>query len=494
MKKQFLSLVLALSLTATAAINVPGNILQVRAAETTTAEDTVIKNISCFKNGYSFRSYIDNADTNGAFTIQETITENWNGTGGVHEFTAPQSGTLIYYTFSNDGHVEGNVYGDFALTKKLSSGHHKSTRENAVELTVKKGSKYYLRQERWNGTGNITATTYLGLIPSSPSASCVTPKTIYNKEGNVEVKSVSSITEFKSALPSMKGTETRVANAWSGTSEVHSLSVGKTGWLLVYGYKADGYLNLKVYSDKALGSILANTTQKTLSEDPVAVWVEPGTYYFYSERWNGFEDLEIPQVSYFGFIAAENYLTASAPVLNKDKTGGTVTFHTKTAGSIRVMPGYPEPSIIDSDKFWQVDTRANMLQNNKTFKASSNGAYVARFQDNATKMYFMVPFTVSGISSKKASAPAKPIIKSAKNISGRKIKVVLKKKVGGAKGYEISYAANRKFTKAVSKKFKTTSIVLKNLKKKNNYYIRVRAYNASGKGKWSAVKKVFIKK
>ena len=77
--------------------------------------------------------------------------------------------------------------------------------------------------------------------------------------------------------------------------------------------------------------------------------------------------------------------------------------------------------------------------------------------------------------------------------------VVSFKKVSGAKGYQIQYAKNKKFTK--SKKSKTTKKIkytVKKLKKKKTYYFRVRAYklvNGVKKyGAWSAVKKVKIKK
>ena len=245
-----------------------------------------------------------------------------------------------------------------------------------------------------------------------------------------------------------------------------------------------------------------------MDDDPTAIWVEPGTYYFYSNRWNG-DETDTPQVSYFGFIDASQYITAGTPVLSSDKTSSTVTFTAPKAGSIRVRKGLPEPSIIGDDVFWQVSTRANMLSG-KTFTATENGNYVARFQDNETKMYYMVPFTVTGIvaktstgtttgtktntSTSKVSKPGKPTIKSVKNLKGKKVKVVLKKKVRGATGYQISYSTSKKFKKATTKKFKKTTITLKKLKKKRTYYIRVRAYNTAGNSSWSKTKKVKIKK
>ena len=73
------------------------------------------------------------------------------------------------------------------------------------------------------------------------------------------------------------------------------------------------------------------------------------------------------------------------------------------------------------------------------------------------------------------------------------------KKATDANGYEIQYAANKKFTKQKKSKVITkTKVTLKKLKRKKSYYFRVRAYRWDGTkkvfGKWSIVKKVKIKK
>ena len=96
-------------------------------------------------------------------------------------------------------------------------------------------------------------------------------------------------------------------------------------------------------------------------------------------------------------------------------------------------------------------------------------------------------------------APTKAKISSLKNKKSKSF-VAIWKKVKDAKGYEVQYALNKKFTK--SKKSKTTiklTLTVKKMKKGKTYYVRVRAYNmdsGSNKvyGKWSAVKKVKIRK
>ena len=100
----------------------------------------------------------------------------------------------------------------------------------------------------------------------------------------------------------------------------------------------------------------------------------------------------------------------------------------------------------------------------------------------------------------KVTAPGTPGVKYVKNVKSKKIIVKLSKKVSGAKGYQITYATNSKFTKGKKNvDMKSTSKTITKLKKGNTYYVKVRAYkkDSAGKkvyGKYSSVKKVKIKK
>ncbi|MBQ2800418.1 MAG: InlB B-repeat-containing protein [Lachnospiraceae bacterium] len=100
----------------------------------------------------------------------------------------------------------------------------------------------------------------------------------------------------------------------------------------------------------------------------------------------------------------------------------------------------------------------------------------------------------------KVKAPGKVTVKSVKNVKGKKLKVTLKKKVSGAKGYEITYSTDKKFKKSVktTTSTKTTKTITK-LKKNKTYYVKVRAYKVDSAkqkvyGKYSKVVKVKITK
>ena len=88
-------------------------------------------------------------------------------------------------------------------------------------------------------------------------------------------------------------------------------------------------------------------------------------------------------------------------------------------------------------------------------------------------------------------------IKSVKSKKKKTVKVTIKRKIFGAKGYQIQYATNKKFKKAKKVTTKTTAKTIKKMSSKKKYFVRVRSYNlVNGKktyGKWSAVKSTVVK-
>ncbi len=84
-----------------------------------------------------------------------------------------------------------------------------------------------------------------------------------------------------------------------------------------------------------------------------------------------------------------------------------------------------------------------------------------------------------------------------KNVKGKKVKVTIRK-VSKATGYEIKYSTKKSFKNAKKVKTTKTSYVIKKLKKKQYYYVKVRAYRVvNGKtyyGSYSATKKIRVKK
>lgn len=128
------------------------------------------------------------------------------------------------------------------------------------------------------------------------------------------------------------------------------------------------------------------------------------------------------------------------------------------------------------------------------FEPYENKEYVCDVETGTAPTTAVRPTTAK--KPEKTTCVGKGSIKWAKNIKRCKIKLKLNK-VAGAKGYQIRYATNKKFKKAVIRNSRL-SYTIKKLKKGKTYYVEVRAYVKSGKnkvyGKWSKVKKVKIKK
>lgn len=128
------------------------------------------------------------------------------------------------------------------------------------------------------------------------------------------------------------------------------------------------------------------------------------------------------------------------------------------------------------------------------FEPYENKEYVCDVETGTAPTTAVRPTTAK--KPEKTTRVGKGSIKSAKNVKRCKIKLKLNK-VAGAKGYQIRYATNKKFKKAVIRNSRL-SYTIKKLKKGKTYYVEARAYVKSGKnkvyGKWSKAKKVKIKK
>lgn len=96
--------------------------------------------------------------------------------------------------------------------------------------------------------------------------------------------------------------------------------------------------------------------------------------------------------------------------------------------------------------------------------------------------------TITAKWKKIVSPPKASKISKAVNKKGRKLALKFRKSSGAA-GYEVSYAANRKFKSARKVRTSKTSVTLKKLKK-GVYYVRVRAYKKGNPMVYSAYSKV----
>lgn len=254
-------------------------------------------------------------------------------------------------------------------------------------------------------------------------------------------------------------------------------------------------------------------------------WLEKGTYYVrVREKW-GYIHSETFKGSYrvkASFTSAKSnekepndtYLQAQ-PVSNGSTITGTMTYYDeydyyKINVSKKMEYNFYVYAYDRSIVFTLYDSNLNTIINNEyTYQEKPNkftctlnkGTYYIRINEGGLHSYpsskYILKFNPPAKT--KNTRPSNPLIKPSKVSSvklkkgGKRTVKVTWKKVAGASGYQVKWAANKKFKKAKKKFTKKNSITLKKLKKKK-YYVKVRAYKtANGKkiyGKWSRVKAV----
>lgn len=99
----------------------------------------------------------------------------------------------------------------------------------------------------------------------------------------------------------------------------------------------------------------------------------------------------------------------------------------------------------------------------------------------------------------KKVAVGKACVKALKNKKGKRLQLSLGCKSGKAASYEVCYATNKKFKNAVTKTCNNSGqCTLKNLKKNQTYYVKVRACaTCDGQkkcGAWSGIQKIKVTK
>ena len=134
-------------------------------------------------------------------------------------------------------------------------------------------------------------------------------------------------------------------------------------------------------------------------------------------------------------------------------------------------------------------------------KLISTSNYTIKYKDNKKvgKATVTISFKGNYTGTKTLSFKINPKSTKISKLTAAKksLKVSIKKQSLQTTGYEIQYSTFKKFTSAKTKTTKSTSYIIKSLKAKKTYYVRVRTYKTV-KGKkyysgWSSVKYVKTK-
>lgn len=409
------------------------------------ADTTTAAPIATVKSITDFRNYIDN---DYPYTFQADITTAWKGYTDVYTVEIPSEGTLLVCCLAPEGHVESEIFTNYALTSQLGEGDgFTSARGNINTFDVKAGT-YYIRGSRWNGSDpTITTTMYVGFIPkSSKGVTYSDTTTKFDKANNATYPAITTkdgLADYinKNNAPVCEDT---IATAWKGYSTVHSFTVEDSGWLFVYPLAKEAHVDWQLFTNANLTSmIMEGQTMTGTTKDPYSVYLAPGTYYFRGSRWNG-ADENFKFTTYMGFMKDSDRFKAT--VTNNGNNSATVSFSGES-GLIRVVEGEFDAVNVKSDDFWTTSDRANAVEGT-TKEITKNGDYVARLE-TADGFYVMVPFTVSGL---KDGSNYK--IKLAKKKITVKVKKTAKIKYSVTGGYtgKVKFSCNKKKIATVNQK------------------------------------------
>jgi pectate disaccharide-lyase len=211
---------------------------------------------------------------------------------------------------------------------------------------------------------------------------------------------------------------------------------------------------------------------------------------------------KIATVDETGKVTAKTYGTATITVSSKENPSITA--------SCKVSVGYKITYKLNKGKnndknpssyYKQKITLSSPTRKGYVFKGwytdSKFKTKITTIKKNSTKNYTLYAKW------EKVSKPATPTLKSVTNIKSNKLKLALKSAVSNAKGYEVTYATNKKFTKnkntATISKSSTLTKTISKLTKGSTYYVKVRAYKVDSDGnkvygKYSNTLSIKIKK
>lgn len=239
---------------------------------------------------------------------------------------------------------------------------------------------------------------------------------------------------------------------------------------------------------QASGKLLASLSTDTAGADIYYTTdgSEPSSSATRSYYYDG-EFFEVSHNATVRAIAVKDTMWNSKAVSAKlAKSSYTVKFNAKGGNAISSQ------KVLYGNK---VKKPANPKRSNYSFE----GWYAdAKYKTKWTFSSKTVTKNITLYAKWKKVTTGKASIKKVTNVSGKKMKVTLKK-ISGAKGYEFRYASNSKMKSAKRVTGKSTSRTIGSLKKGKTYYVQARAYKTDSKGKkiygsWSGKKSVKIKK
>jgi uncharacterized repeat protein (TIGR02543 family) len=250
--------------------------------------------------------------------------------------------------------------------------------------------------------------------------------------------------------------------------------------------------------------ITLNTNAITLAKSGTSALtasVSPSNATNSSITWTS-SDSNIATVDAFGKVIGISYGTAAITASANDNSGIKDTCQITVGYTITYKLNKGTNSDNNPAAYYNQKVKlSSPTRNGYTFKGwytdSKFKTKITSIKTGAKKNYIIYAKW------EKVTKPEAPTIKSLTNTGSKKMKVSLKSSVSGAKGYEITYATNKKFTENLNtvtvSKASTKTKTIKQLTKGTTYYVKVRSYKVDSTGnkiysKYSKTVSVKIKK
>lgn len=350
-----------------------------------------------------------------AYSSQDIITTNWKGSTDIYQISIDQPGYLIFAPIQINQDARLYLYSNNALTSCLMTMDYidNINQERFYGLEVEPGTYYYC-SKRWNATGDLKLSVYIGFVPSDKAAIDVNSylnATISETDYNISFTpdTVENIHEFVAGIENRQPDfQDTINTSWSGNGDLHGFTLPESGLVYIWSTSGkNGDFKFNLYNDRALNSriiygkeVIEDKAKVPLEKNVTCVYLDAGTYYYQVYRWNDMGASTIE--SYFAFTPSSSILTVESIDLSQDKKTATIRFSINDAYNpdqqkalIRIEKGRVTARSADYNGKWDFETLENAIESHE-YIAKENGIYTARIAGNGLQTHLCY-FEVTGL-------------------------------------------------------------------------------------------------
>ncbi|MFA9378175.1 MAG: InlB B-repeat-containing protein [Lachnotalea sp.] len=446
------------------------------------------------------------------------------------------NGRIENYSYTDSAYpIPNKVYNDFALTAGLTFNVDVENGDYIVELmstsSYKSDIKGTIEDSVSFSVANTASSYKIGsyeVTVSDGQLNIAFDSSRVSRLGSIIIRSISSIVITDPTEPTDPVVETYYVTFNSnGGNEVTSQKV-ETGTLVTKsdnptknGYTFEGWYKDSAFttkwdfsSDKVtentilyakwnavkVSDIQLNKKSVTIGDDTIFALIStvlPTDAANTEILWSS-SNSKVANVSQSGIVSALKMGTTTITATSND--GSNISASCKITVGYKITYRLNGGTNNDNNPSGLVTKKTVKLKNPTKTGYLFKGWYIDKtFETKITKIKKGTKENLTVYAKWEKVTVDKVTIKALKNSGSKKLKVTINK-VSGAKGYEIMYATDSKFTKdCVAITISGRSKTIKKLTKGTTYYVKVRAYQVDDSGneiygKYSVVKKIEIEK